>query len=97
MLEPFRVKKWLAKKHPLLTRETAAKIYKRAKKYSEWTVTEWSNVLFSDACPLERGASRMREYVFRSAGQQFDRDTVTNYNKGKDYMLWYGQLFLQLD
>jgi hypothetical protein len=32
----------------------------------------------------------MRKYVFRFAGQQFDRDRVTNYNKSKDIrvMVW---------
>jgi hypothetical protein len=39
---------------------------------------------------VERGASRMRKYVFHSAGQQSDRDKVTNYNKSKDIrvMVW---------
>jgi hypothetical protein len=84
MLELFGIQKWLAKKRPLSTKETAAKRYKWAKKYSKWTVTEWSNVLCSDECSVERGASHMGKYVFRSAGQQFDRDKVTNYNKSKD-------------
>jgi hypothetical protein len=90
MLEPFGIKKWLAKKRPLLTKETAAKRYRWAKEYSKWTVTEWSNVLFSDECSVECGASHMRKYVFRFAGQQFDRDRVTNYNKSKDIrvMVW---------
>jgi hypothetical protein len=55
MLEPFGIQKWLAKKRPLLTKGTAAKRYTWAKKYSKWTVTEWSNVLFSDECSVERG------------------------------------------
>jgi hypothetical protein len=90
MLEPSGIKKWLAKKRPLSAEETAAKRYKWAKNYSRWTVTEWSNVLFSDEGSVERGASHMRKYVFRSAGQQFDRDKVTNYNKSKDIrvMVW---------
>jgi hypothetical protein len=90
MLEPFGIKKWLAKKRPLSTKETAANRYKWAKEYSKWSVTEWSNVLFSDECSVERGASHMRKYVFRSAGQQFDGDKVTNHNKSKDIrvMVW---------
>jgi hypothetical protein len=46
MLETFGIEKWLAKRRPLLTKETAAKRYRWAKEYSKWTVTEWSNVLF---------------------------------------------------
>jgi hypothetical protein len=90
MLEPCGMEKWLAKKRPLLTKETAAKRYRWAKEYSKWTVPEWSNVQFSDECSVECGASHVRKYVFRFAGQQFDRDKVTNYNKSKDIsvMVW---------
>jgi hypothetical protein len=45
---------------------------------------------FFEECAVERGASHMPKYVFRSAGQRFDRDKVTNYNKSKvtRVMVW---------
>lgn len=50
----------------------------------------WLRVIFSDECSVERGASHRRKYVFRSAGQQYDRNKVTTYNKSKDIrvMVW---------
>lgn len=58
--------------------------YHFAKRLRNWTVQHRSKVLFSDKCSTERGASHMREYVFRSASEQHDRDKVPNYNKRKD-------------
>jgi hypothetical protein len=39
---------------------------------------------------VERGASHMRRYVFRSSSHRFDKNKVTNYNKSKDIrvMVW---------
>lgn len=90
ILEPYGIKKWLAKKRPLLTRETAHKRYHFAKRLRNWPISQWMRVLFSDECSVERGASHMRRFVFRSAGQQYDRGKVTNYNKSKEIrvMVW---------
>jgi hypothetical protein len=46
--------------------------------------------MFLDECSVERGACHMRKYVFRSAGQQYNRDKVTAFNKSKDIrvMVW---------
>lgn len=84
MLRPLNIRKWLAKKRPLLTKEIAHKRYHWAKRHRDWTVDDWLKVIFSDECSVERGASHRRKYVFRSTGQQFDRDKVTSYDKSKD-------------
>jgi hypothetical protein len=90
ILEPYGIKKWLAKKRLHLTKETAHKCYHFAKRLRNWLISQWMRVLSSDECSMERGASHMRRCVFRSAGQQYDRDKVTNYIKSKEIrvMVW---------
>jgi hypothetical protein len=41
-------------------------------------------VLFSEECSVERGASHMQIYFFRSASQQRNSDEVTTYKKSRD-------------
>lgn len=75
-----------------MTKKTAERRYRWAKAHRHWSIEQWLRVIFSDECSVERGASHRRKYVFRSAGQQFDRDKVTTYNKSKDIrvMVWAG-------
>jgi hypothetical protein len=84
ILEPYDIKKWLAKKRPLPRKALAHKHYHFAKRLRNWPISQWMRVLFSDECSVERGASHMRRFVFRSAGQRYDRDKVTNYDKSKE-------------
>jgi transposase len=90
IIQPLGIKKWLAKKRPLLTKENAHRRYHWAKKRYNWPIEKWLKIIFSDECSVERGASHRRKYVFRSTGQQYDCDKVTTYNKSKDIrvMVW---------
>ena len=76
LLKLYRIKKWLAKKRPLLTEQTAALRLQWAKDYVDWTLEQWAKVLFIDECSVERGAGHRRLFVFRSLGYVFDPDKV---------------------
>jgi IS30 family transposase len=54
MLKDEGITNWLAKKRPLITPEVAAKRLKWAKKHQNWTWDEWSLIIWSDECSLER-------------------------------------------
>jgi hypothetical protein len=49
-----------------------------------WTAQQRMRVLFSEECSVERGASHMQIYFFRSASQQRNSDEVTTYKKSRD-------------
>lgn len=81
---------WLAKKRPLLTPEVVVKRLQWCKKYKDWTWTEWSKIIFSDECSLERGSGARRLWVFRTPHQKWDKDMIQPFKKGKDIsvMIW---------
>lgn len=67
VLEPYGIKKRLAKRRPLLSKETAYTHYHFAKRLRDWSISRQIRVRFLDECSVERGASHMRKHVFRSA------------------------------
>jgi hypothetical protein len=71
ILQPLGIKKWLAKKRPLLTPGKALLRYRFVKRYRNF---DWSKVIFSDECSVERGASHMRKWVYRHTGQAYYAD-----------------------
>jgi transposase len=60
MLKDEDITNWLAKKRPLLTLEVVAKRLKWVQKYKNWSWDEWSRIIFSDECSLERGKGGRR-------------------------------------
>lgn len=90
VLEPFGIKKWLAKKRPLLTQKSATARLRWAQTYASWTEEEWQKVLFSDECSVERGAGHKRRWVFRYPREQYHNDKLQTYNKSKEIrvMVW---------
>jgi hypothetical protein len=84
------IKKWLAKKRPILTEEHAKQRYKWCKEHVEWGVEEWKRYIWSDECSVELRAEQKREWVFRTPSQKWDKDFIQPYKKGKglSLMVW---------
>ena len=84
------IKKWLAKKRPLLTSEVAKKRLKWCKKRLNWTVDQWRAYIWSDECSVEIGAEKRPDYVFRTSQQKWDKDMIQPYGKSKacTVMVW---------
>jgi transposase len=70
MLKDEGITNWISKKRPLLTSEHAAKRLAWCLKRKNWTWTEWSKIIFSDECSLERGSGGRRSWVFRTPHQR---------------------------
>lgn len=81
---------WRAAKRPYLTAEHAALRLAWCLERKDWSYEDWSKIIFSDECSLERGAGRARTWVFRQPHQRWDRDKIDTYKKGKDIsvMIW---------
>jgi hypothetical protein len=81
---------WLAKRRPQLSEEAARKRLAWALKHKDWTWDEWSKVIFSDECSLERGVGARRLWVFRTADEKWNKEMICPYPKGKDIsvMIW---------
>ena len=84
LLKEEGITHWLAKKRPLLTPEVAAKRYAWAKEHKNWSWNEWSKIIWSDKCSLERGTGARRTWVLRTSQQKWDKDMIQPYKKGKE-------------
>ena len=58
--------------------------------YKDWTFEEWSKVIWSDECSVERGSGKRREWVFRTPAQKWDKEMIQATPKEKDVkvMVW---------
>ena len=67
---------WICKKRPYLSEEVAKKRYEwvQARKY--WSWEEWSNVIFSDECSVERRAGAQRQWAFRKPHEKWNKDMI---------------------
>ena len=90
ILAKCNIRKWLAKKRPLLLKIHAKKRRQWCQVRKDWLTDEWAQYIFSDECSVERGAGKQREWVFRMPGQQWDTDKVSLNKTGKDIsiMIW---------
>jgi transposase len=61
MLYRLGIKKWIAKKRPMLTEVHAKVRLKFALKYKDWSYEEWCKVIFSNECSIQRGSSNKRD------------------------------------
>ena len=58
--------------------------------HQHWGNTEWSQVIWSEECSLERGSGKDRKWVFRTPEQKWDHNMIQEVKKGKDLsqMVW---------
>jgi DDE superfamily endonuclease len=84
MLKEEGITNWLAKRRPLLTPEVVKKRLQFCKKYEHWSYEEWSKIIFSDECSLDRGVGARRTWVFRTPHEKWNQEMIMPYKKGKD-------------
>jgi len=79
----------VASKKPLLNNIQIGKRIKWCKAYSAWTSADWSKVIFSDECRVERHCNR-RKFVRRPINQRFHSRYVTKTVKygGYSVLVW---------
>jgi hypothetical protein len=84
------ITKWLAKKRPYISLAAVKKRYRWALFHKDWSFEEWTMIIWSDECSVERGAGARRTWVFRTPGQKWDKEMIDTYDKGKDIsvMVW---------
>ena len=90
VLKQNGITNWRAKKRPLLTPEHAGLRLRWAEAHINWSEEQWSKILWSDECSVERGTGKRPVWVFRTPHQKWDKDMVEPYKKGKDLstMIW---------
>ena len=84
VLKEAGITNWLAKKRPLLRLQDVAARWAWAKKYKDWTYSDWAKIIWSDECSVERGSGYRREWVFRTPSQKWNKVTIQAVPKGKD-------------
>ena len=90
LLKEEGITNWLCKKRPLLTPKVAGKRYAWALAHEHWSFEEWTKIIWSDECSVERGTGRRREWCFRTPSQKWDKNMIQPYKKGHDFsiMVW---------
>lgn len=80
----------VAVKKPLLRKENRRKRLEWAKKYRNWTIDQWKNVLWSDESKYEIFGNRRRIYVRRSASEKMIPQCIvpTVKHGGGSVMVW---------
>ena len=87
ILEEHGILNWRAKKRPHLTQREATLRLAFAQSHIN---TDWSRVLFSDECSVEKGRGRKQRWAFGYWHQKWDHDKLVTYPKGKQgsVMVW---------
>ena len=87
ILEEHGIINWRAKKRPHLTQTQATLRLNFARSHIN---TDWSRVLFSDECSVEKGKGKKQRWAFGYWHQKWDHDKIVTYPKGKQgsVMVW---------
>ena len=90
ILREYGLKNWLAKQRPLLTPEVAAIRLAWCLERRSWKWEEWSKVIWSDECSVERGSGKERAWVFRFPHEKWTKKMIQPKKKGKgvSVMVW---------
>ena len=90
IFKDYGLTNWLAKKRPLLTEEVAKKRYVWCLTHQGWDVADWSNIMWSDECSVEKGSGKQREWVFRFPQEKWSKEMIQPFPKGKgvSVMVW---------
>ena len=89
-LKDYGLTNWLAKKRPLLTPEVAKKRLDWCLLRREWNFEQWSKIIWSDECSVEKGPGKQRQWVFRFPDEKWKKPMIQPYGKGKEVkvMVW---------
>jgi transposase len=89
LLHKHHISQWRAKKRPHLTEE-----HRSLRKAFCLTNrnTDWSKVIFSDECSIEKGTGKKRTWVWGDPKQKWDHQLIETFPKGKQacIMVWGG-------
>lgn len=93
LLRKHHILQWIAKKRPHLT---DAHRRKRKAFCLANRNTDWSKVIFSDECSVEKGTGKKRTWIWGNPTHKWDPDMIETYPKGKQacVMVW-GAICLQ--
>ena len=89
-LKLYGLTNWVAKNRPLLTPEVAKKRLDWCLLRREWTLEQWSRVIWSDECSVEKGSGKQRQWVFRLPKEKWNKEMIQPVPKGKgvSVMVW---------
>ena len=89
-LKNYGLTNWLAKKRPLLTPKVAKKRWDWCVLHSEWTFEQWSKIIWSDECSVEKGSGKQRQWMFRFPEEKWNKKIIQPVPKGKGVgvMVW---------
>jgi len=77
LLRPHNIKKWLAKKRPLLKTEHEKARLQWALVHKDWTEEDFERVIYSDGCSVEQRPAGQQRWIFSTPGQErWHVDTV---------------------
>lgn len=83
----------VARKKPLLSSNNRKKRLEFARRYRDWTVQQWKNVLFSDETKINRVSSDGRRYVRRPKNQPFNpKYTIPTLKHGGGSIMVWGSM-----
>ena len=80
---------WLAKKRPALTPHQAQVRLAFASLHRH---KDWSNTLFSDECPVEKGVGKKRLWAFGDPSQKWDVDKIQHIRRVRVLQSWFGHV-----
>ena len=87
LLRDHHILQWIAKKRPHLTEQ-----HRRQRKAFCLATrnTDWSKVIFSDECSVEKGIGKKRTWVWGDPKQKWDHQLIETFPKGKQacIMVW---------
>ena len=90
VLKEYGLTNWLAKQRPLLTPEVAVKRLAWCRVRLSWKWEEWSKVIWSDECSVERGTGKERAWVFWMPYEKWTKEMIQPKKKGRrvTVMVW---------
>jgi hypothetical protein len=93
LLHKHFISQWRAKKRPYLTED-----HRRKRKAFCLTNrhTDWSKVIFSDECSVEKGIGKKRSWIWGNPRYKWDPDMIGTFPKGKQArMMVWGAICMQ--
>jgi DDE superfamily endonuclease/Transposase len=84
ILRSYNLGHWKQREKPLITKAQARARYLWAKKYRNYTVNQWRNVISLDQASIERGSGAKALFTWRFGTEAFRPDLIRPKGKGKD-------------
>lgn len=76
VLSKAHIRKWIAAERPELTENHAHQRLQWAIEHKDWTPEQWSKVIWSDECSVEKSKDPRQVWVFRSPGEKWFKDCI---------------------